>query len=49
LTGAVTWNVAGTFDRPDLPSTLLVGVNIYTAQAGAVADLSVVYENIVIQ
>jgi hypothetical protein len=49
LTGASTWNVAGTFDRPDLPATLLVGINIYTAQAGAVADLSVIYENIVIQ
>jgi hypothetical protein len=49
LTGAVTWNVAATFDRPDLPATLLVGINIYTAQAGAVADLSVVYENVVIQ
>lgn len=49
LTGAVTWNVAATFNRPDLPTTLLVGINIYTAQSGAVADLSVVYENIVIQ
>ncbi|HEU5292456.1 MAG TPA: carboxypeptidase-like regulatory domain-containing protein [Cyclobacteriaceae bacterium] len=49
LSGAITWNVAATFDRPDLPATLMVGINIYTAQAGAVADLSVVYENVVIE
>jgi hypothetical protein len=49
LNGAVTWNVAGTFNRPDLPATLLVGINIYTAQAGAVADLSVIYENVLIE
>jgi hypothetical protein len=49
LKGAVTWNIAAILDRPDLPATLLVGINIYTAQAGAVADLSVIYENIVIQ
>ena len=49
LTGAETWNVAATLERPDLPATLLVGVNIYTAQVGAVADLSVIYKNIVIE
>ena len=49
LTGAGTWNVAATFNRPDLPATLFVGINIYTAQGGAVADLSVIYENIVIE
>jgi hypothetical protein len=49
LSTANTWNVAATFSRPDLHTTLQVGVNIYTASGGAVADLSVIYENIVIE
>jgi hypothetical protein len=49
LSDEVNWNTAATFTRTDLPATLMVGVNIYTAQAGAVADLSVIYENIIIE
>lgn len=44
--GASTWNIAATYDRPDLPPTLQVGLNIYTAVSGATADLRVVYENV---
>ncbi|OEK02940.1 hypothetical protein BFP97_16035 [Roseivirga sp. 4D4] len=44
--GANTWNLAATYDRPDLPPTLQVGFNIYTAASGSVADLRVIYENV---
>lgn len=41
------WVLLGEYNRPDLPATLAVGVNIYTSINGpAVADLSVRYENI---
>jgi hypothetical protein len=43
------WNLIATYNRADLPAEVLVGVNIYTAQAGPVADLSVIFENIVIE
>ncbi len=44
--GADTWNLAATYNRPDLPPTLQVGLNIYTAQTGDLADLRVIYENV---
>ncbi|MBO3699928.1 hypothetical protein [Roseivirga sp. E12] len=44
--GANAWNLAATYDRPDLPPTLQVGFNIYTAESGSLADLRVIYENI---
>lgn len=49
LTTETNWNIAATYNRPDLPAALQVGFNIYTAQSGAVADLSVIYENVVIE
>jgi len=42
------WVLIGTQERPDLPATLQVGLNIYTAPSGAVADLSVIYKDIVL-
>lgn len=43
------WVLLGTEDRPDLPSTLAVGINIYTSVTGAgVADLSVKFHQITI-
>lgn len=45
---AAEWDLIMTYDRPDLPNTLQVGFNIYTAAAtneGA-ADLKILYENI---
>ncbi|NVJ45619.1 MAG: carboxypeptidase regulatory-like domain-containing protein [Cytophagia bacterium] len=47
--GTNTWNLAATYDRPDLPATLQVGFNIYTAQSGALADLRTIYENVQLQ
>lgn len=44
--GAQTWNLAQTYERPDLPPTLQVGLNIYTAQSGNLADLRVIYEQV---
>ncbi len=44
--GNNTWNLAATYNRPDLPPTLQVGFNIYTAQMGALADLRVIYEDV---
>lgn len=43
------WTVVATYNRPDLPATLMAGINIYTAQSGTVADLSIIYENIAIE
>lgn len=43
------WTVAATFNRPDLPATVMAGINIYTAQNGDVADLSIIYKNITIE
>jgi hypothetical protein len=40
------WTLAKTFDRPDLPITLQVGVNIYTDHE---PDLQIRYDNISIQ
>lgn len=43
------WVVLTTYDRPDLPATVTVGLNIYTSVGGgSVADLSVIYQNITI-
>lgn len=44
--GAGTWVLVATYNRPDLPPTLQVGFNIYTAQSGALADLRVIYEDV---
>lgn len=41
-----SWTLAVSYNRTDLPQTVLVGFNIYTAQTGAVADLSVTYNNV---
>jgi hypothetical protein len=41
-----TWTLAATFDRPDLPDALQVGVNIYTDSE---PDLQIRYENISIK
>jgi len=41
-----TWGLAATFDRPDLPDELQVGVNLYTDSQ---PDLQVRYQNIDIQ
>lgn len=46
--GASDWILIQTYNRPDLPETLQVGLNIYTAKTGATADLKVIYEDIVI-
>ncbi|HLO15189.1 MAG TPA: hypothetical protein VK206_10195 [Anaerolineales bacterium] len=40
------WTLAKTFDRPDLPETLQVGVNIYTDSE---PDLQIRYDNITVQ
>jgi len=40
------WTLAASFDRPDLPESLQVGVNIYS---DSTSDLRVRYENISIQ
>lgn len=47
-TNSNDWVAVITYNRPDLPNTLQVGFNIYTAASGALADLSVIYENIII-
>ncbi|XOV93075.1 MAG: hypothetical protein ACFHWX_23115 [Bacteroidota bacterium] len=48
--GATTWIEAATYQHDNLPETLQVGINIYTAQSGtSVADLSVIYEGIVLE
>lgn len=47
--GDANWVLLTTHDRPDLPPTLQVGLNIYTAQSGAVADLSVIYTGITLE
>ncbi len=44
--GEADWVLVATYQRTDLPNTLQVGLNIYTAQSGAVADLSVIYEGV---
>lgn len=49
LTTENTWNLIASYNRLDLPAEVLVGVNIYTAQAGTVADLSMIFENIEIE
>lgn len=46
--GATEWVEVITYNRPDLPATLQLGFNIYTAASGTLADLSVIYENVVI-
>ena len=40
------WTLAKTFDRPDLPDALQVGVNIYTDRE---PDLQIRYDNIAIE
>lgn len=47
--GAADWEVITTYVRHDFPSTMMVGLNIYTAAGGAVADLSVIYENVSVE
>ena len=47
--GSNTWSLAATYNRPDLPPTLQVGFNIYTAQSGTLADLRVIYEDVSLQ
>ena len=47
--GTSNWSLAATYERPDLPATLQVGFNIYTAQTGAVADLRTIFENVTLQ
>jgi hypothetical protein len=49
ITGSSTWKVITTYTRPDFPETLMVGMNIYTASGGEVADLSVIYENVTLE
>jgi hypothetical protein len=41
-----TWTLAASFDRPDLPDSLQVGLNIYTDSA---PDLQIRYENVKIE
>ena len=43
------WVLIASFERPDLPATLQVGPNIYTAESGATADLSVIYQDITLE
>ncbi|NJB71750.1 hypothetical protein GGR42_002212 [Saonia flava] len=45
---ASDWNLVITYERPDLPNTLQVGFNIYTAisSSSSTADLRVICENI---
>jgi hypothetical protein len=40
------WDVATTYDRPDLPDTLQIGANIYS---GSTPDLTVRYERLAIE
>lgn len=47
--GDADWVMAASYERADLPNTVQVGLNIYTAQSGDVADLSVIYENVLIE
>ena len=47
--GDADWVMAASYGRTDLPNTVQVGLNIYTAQSGEVADLSVIYQNILIE
>ncbi|MFS4454791.1 hypothetical protein [Maribacter sp. 2304DJ31-5] len=47
--GQSPWQLLHTYDRPDLPTTLQVGLNIYTAVNGTTADLRVIYEDIVLE
>jgi hypothetical protein len=43
------WVACGTYQRSDLPPTVGVGLNIYTAASGSTpADLSIIVENLVI-
>jgi hypothetical protein len=43
--GNAAWTLAASFDRPDLPQTLQVGLNIYTDSA---PDLQIRYDHITI-
>ena len=48
--GDTEWVEAALYQHDNLPETLQVGINIYTAQTGStVADLSVIYEDIKIE
>lgn len=42
------WVEVITYERADLPATLQVGFNIYTAASGSLADLSVKYDGVAI-
>jgi hypothetical protein len=43
--GELTWTEAAHFDRPDLPATLQVGPNVYSA--AATPDLQVAFDGVV--
>lgn len=43
------WTTIQTLIRNDLPASIMVGLNIYTAQTGPVANLSIIYEDILLQ
>ena len=47
--GENEWQLLHTYNRPDLPTTLQVGFNIYTAANGATADLRIIYEDIILE
>lgn len=47
--GTSDWVLIQTYNRPDLPETLQVGLNIYTAEMGATADLKISYEDLNIE
>jgi len=45
--GETEWQLAAQYERPDLPTTIQLGFNIYTSVSSAnVADLSVLFEDI---
>lgn len=46
--GTSDWVEVFAYNRPDLPTTLQVGLNIYTAASGDLADLSMIFENVMI-
>jgi hypothetical protein len=47
--GDPNWSTVQTLVRNDLPATVMVGLNIYTAQTGTVANLSVIFEDVLLQ
>ena len=43
LTTETNWTLTTSYNRPGFPNAAQVGINIYTAAGGAVADLSVIF------